>query len=313
MDVLTIVVGVAGLWFGTELTIRGAVSVAQRFHLSEFVIGAVILSVGSDIPELAVAIDAGIRNARFGDASDVVVGTAVGSALAQIGFVLGFVGLFGYLTAPRRVIFGHGGMLLGSIVLLAFAGADGSVTRTEGISLLIVYFVYFAYVLVDRSGSQATIANQSRVSTSREMFYLIAGVALVILSSEFTVAAAIRMAESLQVQPILISIFLIGLGSSLPELSISLVAVLKGRNQLSVGNLIGSNIFDTLVPVGAAAIISSIEFSRTLLFFELPVLLFLSLVVLFLLNRVKGLQKHEAAIVLTIFLVYAFFRVTTIA
>ena len=92
MDIALLILGLAGLWFGTEVTIRGAISVAKRFGVSEFIVGVVILSIGSDLPELAIAIDAGIKNATGGDYSDVVVGSALGSTLGQIGFVLGFVG-----------------------------------------------------------------------------------------------------------------------------------------------------------------------------------------------------------------------------
>ena len=88
MDIALLILGLAGLWFGTELTIRGSVSIAHRFGVSEFIVGVVILSIGSDLPELAIAVDAGLKNLAGGDYSDVVVGCALGSALGQIGSVL---------------------------------------------------------------------------------------------------------------------------------------------------------------------------------------------------------------------------------
>lgn len=311
IELLAVIAGLAGLWFGTRLTIRGAVSFADRFGMSDFVIGVAILSVGSDLPELAIAIDAAIRNLQSGDASGVIVGTAVGSALGQIGFVLGLVGLFGYLTLPKRVIYRHGSVLLGSIALLALAGMDGLITRTEGASLVAVYLIYFASLLVDRKGTAAPHREGTGDSGLRAGFYLLIGLAVVTLSSEITVDAAVSMGEALGVNQTLISILLIGLGSSLPELSISLAAVLKKRTQLSVGNLIGSNIFDTLVPIGVGAAIASLDFDRRLLLFDLPVLLLLSVVVLFFFIRVRGLQKNEATAVLAMYLAYAFFRVSS--
>ena len=103
MDIGLLILGLAGLWLGTEITISGAVSIAKRFGVSEFIIGVVILSIGSDLPELAIAIDAGIKNLVGGDYSDVVVGSAIGSSLGQIGFVLGFVGVavIPYPAAPH--------------------------------------------------------------------------------------------------------------------------------------------------------------------------------------------------------------------
>ena len=149
MEFLALLAGLAGLWLGTEATIKGAVAIAARLRISEFIIGAVILSIGSDLPELSIAVDAALENLRSGQASDIVVGSALGSALGQIGFVLGVTGLVASLTLPKRIIYQHGGMLLGSLVLLGLFGLDGHVSRTEGISLITVYAIYVALLLAD--------------------------------------------------------------------------------------------------------------------------------------------------------------------
>ena len=108
MDFLLLIAGLAGLWLGTELTIRGAVDLASRLGVTEFVIGIVVLSVGSDLPELAIAIDVAIKEINNGGVSDVVVGSALGSSLGQIGFVLGVAGLMAFLTLERKTILQHG-------------------------------------------------------------------------------------------------------------------------------------------------------------------------------------------------------------
>jgi cation:H+ antiporter len=151
MDYLLLLIGLAGLWFGTELTIRGAVTVAERLGVSEFIVGVAILSIGSDLPELAIAVDGAIKNLYAGDTSDVIIGTALGSSLGQMGFVLGVAALFSYLTLPRSVVYRHGSILLGSVVLLGIFGLDGHVTATEGIALVTVYLIYFVALFGDRS------------------------------------------------------------------------------------------------------------------------------------------------------------------
>ena len=108
MDIALLILGLAGLWFGTEVTIKGAVCIANRYGVSEFIVGVVILSIGSDLPELAIAIDAGFKNLAGGNFSDVVVGSALGSSLGQIGMVLGVAGLLSLLTLPRGVVYRHG-------------------------------------------------------------------------------------------------------------------------------------------------------------------------------------------------------------
>ena len=158
MEFLALLAGLAGLWLGTEVTIRAAVAIAARLRISEFIIGAVVLSVGSDLPELMIAIRAAFETLQSAKASDIVVGSALGSALGQIGFVLGIAGLTTSLALPRRLAFQHGGVLLGSLILLGLFGLDGRVSRIEGISLVIVYVIYLAILLAEATA----IARPSR-------------------------------------------------------------------------------------------------------------------------------------------------------
>jgi cation:H+ antiporter len=309
MDIAYLILGLAGLWFGTEVTIRGAVSAAARFGVSEFIIGVVILSIGSDLPELAIAIDAGLKNAAGGEFSDVVVGSALGSSLGQIGFVLGLAGLLSYLTLPLGIIYRHGSTLLVSVGLLALFGYDGHVSVTEGVALLLVYAIYLVALLNEVHGGAGT-EQEGGLPLGRSALYLVVGLVIVVGSAELTVSSAVSVAQMLGLSDAVVAILLIGLGSSLPELSISIAAVLKGHNRMSVGNLIGSNVFDTLVPVGAAAVIAPLSFDAGMLRFEVPYLAFLTAVVLFFFVRKRGIQKWEAAVVLALYCAYALTKLT---
>ena len=301
MEYLSLLLGLAGLWFGTELTIKGAVTVAEKLGISEFIVGVAILSIGSDLPELAIAIDGALLNLESGDASDVIVGTSIGSSLGQIGFVLGVAALFSYLTLPKATIFRHGSILLGSVVLLGVFGIDGVVTRTEGVALLTVYLIYFAALFGDRKKQVMEEQEGGAIPGLRAWAYLLAGLFVVVVSAELTVDGAIAVAASLNVSEAFIALIIIGMGTSLPELSISVGAAIKDRARMSVGNLIGSNIFDTLVPVGAAAVISTLRFDTSLLRFEVPYLFFLTLAVLVFFVRKRGIQKSEAIVILALY------------
>ena len=303
MDIVLLILGLAGLWFGTEVTIKGAVSIAKRYGVSEFVIGLVVLSIGSDLPELSIAIDAGLKNLSGGNYSDVVVGSALGSSLGQIGFVLGFVGLLSYLTLPRGVVYRHGSTLLGSIVLVALFGFDGTVTFTEGAALLLVYAIYLV-ALLNEVNVGSPVEQSSELPFWRSLLYLAVGLVIVVGSAELTVSSAVDVARTLGLSDSLGAVLLIGLGSSLPELSISVAAVSKGHHRLSVGNLIGSNVFDTLVPIGAAAVIAPLSFDKGLLRFETPYLFFVTSVVIFFFLYRRGIQRWEAATILALYCAY---------
>ena len=304
-----LVLGLAGLWYGTELTISGAVSVAKRLGVSEFIVGVAILSVGSDLPELAIAVDGAIRTATDGDASGVIVGTAIGSTLGQIGLVLGISALLAYLTLPRYTVWRHGAMLLGSIVLLALVALDGYVTAVEGWVLVVSYLIYFVALWTD-AGKHDPGTGEQLQPLWKSLLFLIVGFVIVVGAAEVTVSSAILLANQLQISEMIIAILLIGLGTSLPELSISVGAVLRGKTRMSVGNLVGSNIFDTLVPIGVAAAISGVTVERGILVRELPFLFVLSAVVLFFFIRVRGVQRREAVVVLLMYGAYVGYKVT---
>jgi cation:H+ antiporter len=303
MDFLILIGGVAGLWLGTELTIGGALAIARRHQLSEFFVGLVILSIGSDLPELAVAVDAGIKGLMGKDASGVVVGTSIGSVVAQIGFVLGLAATITHLTLPRRFIFRHGAVLLAATVLLFLMALDGSVSRLEG---LLLVAAYATYVFVLMNGENVPDEEPHAVSAGglKSWLALLAGLAVVIASSEITVEAVVRIARDFDVSESVIAVLIIGLGTSLPELSISISAILKRRTELSVGNIIGSNILDTLLPIGIAALISTLAFDRQLLVFDLPYIFVLTTIVLLLFLTRGGMNRIEGLFVVALYGTY---------
>ena len=303
MDFLILIAGIAGLWLGTELTVGGAMAIARRLRLSEFFVGLVILSIGSDLPELAVAVDAGFKGLLGQDASGVIVGTSIGSVVAQIGFVLGLAGMISYLTLPRGFVFRHGAVLLGATILLFTLAFDGRITRMEGALLV---GAYGAYVLALMNGANVPDEQPRALAGGglSSWLALTAGLAVVIASSEITVSTVVQIAHDFDVSEAIISVLVIGLGTSLPELSISISAILKKRTQLSVGNIIGSNVLDTLLPIGLAAMISGVSFDRQLLYFDLPFIFVLTTVVLTFFITRRGVTRPEGVIILGLYGAY---------
>lgn len=303
MDIFFLIISVAGLWLGTEFTIRGALAIAKRYQFSEFFVGLVILSFGSDLPELAVAVHASLKSLGGLNSSGVVVGSAIGSVMAQMGFVLGVAGLIAYLTLPNRYVFKHGAILLGSTIMLFLLAFDGVVTREEGLVLLTLYAIYI-FVLMKGERLPRDTPPPMSVGSFKSWALLVLGLSVVVGCSDLTVTLVVRLASEFGISASIISVLVIGIGTSLPELSISIGAIVKKKNQLSVGNIIGSNIFDTLVPVGVAAVISPVLFERGFLLFDLPYVFLLTLVTLMFFYRKRGLQSFEAIIILGMYLLY---------
>jgi cation:H+ antiporter len=303
MDFVLLIAGIAGLFIGTELTIGGALAIARRHQLSEFFVGLVILSIGSDLPEIAIAFDAGLKGLVGNDASGVVVGTSIGSVVAQIGFVLGLAGTISFLTLPRVFVLKHGAVLLGATVLLFLLALDGQVSRMEGLVLIAAYVIY---VIALMNGENVPDEEPGQLAGGgiRSWILLLMGLGAVIISSEVTVSSVVNIAYTFELSEALISVLIIGLGTSLPELSISISAIMKGKTQMSVGNIIGSNILDTLLPIGITAVIAGITFERQLLFFDLPFIFVLTTVVLVFFYTRRGVTRPEGVIILGLYFFY---------
>jgi len=138
-ELIYIIIGLVGLWFVTELVIKGALNIANHFGLSQIFVGIAILSIGTDLPEMVISIDASLQSLITGvDTSGIIIGNAIGSSFAQISLVIGVIGLFSYLTIRKKHLYDDGLMLLGSVLLLLLLGIDGSISMTEGLVMIIV-------------------------------------------------------------------------------------------------------------------------------------------------------------------------------
>jgi cation:H+ antiporter len=203
-------------------------------------------------------------------------------------------------------------MLLGATVLLGLFALDGTISRVDGGALVLVYVIYVLALLAREQSGEGLEALPTDTGVFRAWLLLVVGLAVVALASELTVRSVVAIAETFGLQETLIAALIIGLGTSLPELAISINAVLRKRVSLSVGNIVGSNIFDTLVPIGAAGIIAPLAFDRDILTLDLPWLFGLTVLVLVLfLVRRRGLQRPEAALLLALYAGYVVLKLTT--
>lgn len=311
LDITFLILGLLGLWGGTLLTVRGAVDLSERHGLSQGFVGLTILAIGTDLPELLVSISGSVQQLQGIDASGVIVGNATGSAIAQGTLVLGVAGLMGYLSVASRMVWRDGLTLLLSTALLAALAIDGRVGHFEGAALLIAYLIYLAALVQseNHSGGQPTRATKGRMSP---LFAIGVGLVTVVLSAHTVVTEGVALADAWGISQTVLGVLIIGAGTSLPELAVSIGAARQGHASLSVGNVIGSNIFDLLVPVGLAAAISPVRVAPATLWFDLPASALATVALLaFLLHR-KGLQRREALALVLLYVGYATLRLLTI-
>lgn len=247
MEYLLILIALAGIVFGADYLVAGAVSIARRLKVSDFVIGAAIVGVGTSMPELVVSFIGAIK----GNA-DVAIGNVVGSNIFNILGILGLTALLFPIAISRENMKFELPFCIAVSLLLTlltfnfFTGGDAIIGRVDGIILLLCFALFMWYSL--RKGRSAD--NEESVTTTdttplwRAIFKVVVGLAVLITSCDVFVDNAVLIAKSLGVSDAFTSLTLIACGTSLPELAASMAAAIKRNTQLALGNVIGSNIFN---------------------------------------------------------------------
>lgn len=259
MEYLILIVSLAGIVYGADMLVAGAVSIARKFRVSDFVIGAVIVGVGTSLPELTVSFIGALRGNP-----DVAIGNVVGSNIFNIAGILGATALFFPVAVSRdNMRFEIPLSIFVSLILVLltfnfFDGSAPSLGRADGIVLLIVFSLFMWYsVYRDRkknSGCRAEASPQAEgVPLWKASAKVLAGLVILIASCDFFVDNAIVIAKSWGMSDAVISITLIACGTSLPEFAASTAAAVNKNTQMALGNIIGSNIFNITLILGLSS------------------------------------------------------------
>jgi cation:H+ antiporter len=311
LDFLLLLVGLIGLWGGSELLIGAAISLADRFRLSDAYIGMVVLAIGTDLPEIFVAVDASVHSLTGDDYSSIVIGSAIGSCIGQFGLVFGIAGCFGFASRPFRRGLRNAVFLLGGLAAVAAFSLDGVITRTQGWLLIGFYAAYLLSLALWRTPAEPSGDLPPQHALSKDLTWLLLGFLLLLVAAELTVTHAVGFAAYVGLSQLSVSAVIIGIGSSLPELSVSLVALWRGRGGLSVGNLMGSNVLDTLLVPGIGAALSPLAVPPEVITIDIAVQALVTVLVLgFLYASPRGIKTPEALLLLAIYLAYIGVRLT---
>ena len=254
---IILLIALAGIVLGADLLVGGSVAIARRYKVSDFVIGAAIVGVGTSMPELVVSFIGALQ----GNA-DVAIGNIVGSNIFNILGILGITAIFFPITIDRDnmkfeiplCIFIS--ILLTLLVFNFFNGNVPTISRLDGLILLIVFGLFFWYSFhrdMQNNMSQQEIVEESQSPLWLAIIKVIGGLALLITTCDMFVNNAVLIAKSFGVNDAFISLTLIACGTSLPELAASVAAAIKKNTQLALGNIIGSNIFNITLILGISA------------------------------------------------------------
>jgi cation:H+ antiporter len=305
-DILLIVAGLALLIVGADRFVHGAAATARNLGISPLLIGLTIVAFATSAPEVLVSILAATRGEP-----DLAVGNAIGSNIANIGLVLGAVALIRPIELESATLRREMPALLAVSLLTVSLFFDTYLSRVDGFVLLtgLVIVMFWLARLGIRSAANDPIKVEyeaeipQHVSMPASVFWLLAGLGMLLSGADFMVDGSINIARAMGVSEVVIGITLVALATSLPELAVTIVSVFKGEDDLAIGNIVGSNIFNLLAVVGIAAVIEPAVLARSVLSLHIFVLVAFTLVLFAMtydydgkgnINRIEGFSLLAA-------------------
>ena len=301
--IASLIAGAIMLYFGSEWLVRGGKGLALRLGITPFVIGLTVLAFGSSAPEAITSIVSS-------DTPDLIIGNVVGSNIANIGLAIGIAALAGPMVAK------YSGMRIEIIAMLAASvglfvmGFFHYINWIEGIILILLLFIFLFFVFKkkgsDEEGKELYEEDVTPETLSTPILVCLVALGLVVLyfGARFFIDGAKDLAVLIGVPDLIIGLIVVAIGTSLPELCISVLAAYRGEGDMAVANIVGSNIFNILFVLGIGSVLVDVPVSDSLLIFHLPVMLLLS-VVMFLMVRFRNkIDRKSGVILVTIYAAY---------
>ena len=316
MTIIYFILGLIALVFGADLLVKGASKLAAALGISSLVIGLTVVAYGTSSPELAVSLQSSLEGK-----ADLAVGNVVGSNIFNILFILGVSALIIPLVISNQLIKIDVPIMIGVTVLLLVFSLDGKLSNLEGIIFLSIAFAYTFFAL--RLGKNS-LSEEEKIEVSesaakeKRLFYIfrdivliIVGLGLLILGSDWLVDSAVIFAKYFGVSEMIIGLTIVAVGTSLPEVATSIVAAIKGKRDMAVGNIIGSNIFNIVFILGVASTfsVSGLNVNSAMINFDIPLALAITIACLPIFFRGNSIGRIEGFVFLMYYIAYTIFLI----
>ncbi|AJF07049.1 calcium/sodium antiporter [Geoalkalibacter subterraneus] len=303
LSIVLFVLGLLILYYGAEYLVDGSSRLAMSFGVRPLVTGMTVVAFATSMPEMMVSLLAALKGS-----SDIAAGNIVGSNIANIGLILGCASLIMPMAVAKTTLRREIPFMIGASVLFFLFSLDGRLGFFNGAVLFFFLLVFLFYCLRTARGavneSVSSLIDEFSATRARDSFKSVVGMVGLGTGAELMVRSAVDIATTLGVSEVIIGLTVVALGTSLPELAASVVSALKGQMDISVGNVIGSNIFNLLFVLGICPMIRPIAVDPSLLRLELPVMILFSVALIPLLVPGYRLNRPRGALLLTGYLAF---------
>ncbi len=298
IDIISLIVGTVLLYYGAEWIVKSSVTIAGKYQLSPLVVGLTIVAFGTSLPELVVSLKAAISGS-----STIAIGNVIGSNVANVGLVLGISSLIFPITIhferSKRDIYIY---LVVSLIFIFFI-LNGSISRIEGLILFIGVVLYTVYCIMHPSRRVESVGDVISTTKWTVPIFIIGCVALY-YGADIFVDGAIGIAKRLGVSEAVIGMSVVAFGTSLPELATSAIAAFRKESAISVGNIVGSNLFNILSVLGIVSLIKPLISPINILYLEIPFMIAFGLILIPLGKMKQPVSRISSLILITGYILF---------
>ena len=271
-DVISVILGLSALCIGGYFIVTGGVSLAKKLRISSMIIGLTVVAYGTSTPELAAAI-----LAAFNSHTELIFGNIIGSNISNVGMVIGISAIFAPLLISKVTINKWIPIMIGVSLLVIGMSYDGEISQIDGFILIAALITFTVYTIKSVKKQRVTenkntenehvegelFLSRYRIQTYPKALGLVGiGIVLLFFGGHYTVDGAVAIAESVGLSQLVIGVVIVGIGTSLPELITSVIAIAKKQTDIGVGNIVGSNIYNILLILGVASAMIGIPISE---------------------------------------------------
>jgi len=307
MNIVFIFLGFLLLVVGGEFIVRSSVALSLKFNISKFVIGMTVVSFATSLPELIVSVNAALNNSP-----SIAINNVIGSNIANIGLVLGLISILGKITVDNYFYKRDWPwMFFFSLLMWFFISQDSVLQKYEGLILFLI-LIFFTLTIIKKSNYldfKGSIDDELLKTSNFKIFvWLIISSITLYFGSEFLVDGAVNLAKQISISEAVISVTIVAIGTSVPELAASLVAIAKKEEGISVGNLIGSNIYNIGSVLGITAMIKEIPIAEEIIQRDIIWMLIFALIVIILaiIPRKNYLTSFKGLIMFSMYLYFIY-------
>ncbi|MDK4564794.1 calcium/sodium antiporter [Kingella kingae] len=313
--ILAVIIGLVALVWSADRFIDGAAATAKHFGMSPLLIGMVIVGFGTSAPEMVVSV-----LSAMGGSPGIALGNAYGSNITNIALILGVTALISPIAVQREIVKTEMPILLAITALVTWQLWDGKLTLLDGVILLGILIAYMTWtVRKNLKGADNIIEDIAdeidhtpAMTLKKSLFWLVFGLIVLVLSSRLLVWGAVTIAQSMGVSDLIIGLTVVAVGTSLPELASSIAAARKGEHDIALGNIVGSNLFNTLAVVGLATVIHPMDVAAEILNRDVLIMAILTVVLLvFCLGEQAKIGRAKGGLFLATYVAYTVYLIGT--